>query len=225
MVRFRTSRSFRLSLLRSSISIKGQNPPRCGKGWRNRNRRARVKWWSQLRIFEPDTFHSFFAERRKRTDTCFHLFKEAATFPWKTWRFDFPSEYRGKLIYDNFEDAHEYCYPKYLSNPSGLFTEYYYPGYVLCIADEFHYVSEVKSRSTKVKKYYRLPRGNIWSGITFHATRFRALITNSSTVFINEEERENFLQIAENCQYKWDDCLVKYCSIGQRCDPNIINLD
>ena len=41
MGRFKTSRSFRWSLLQSSISIRGQAsrgvlPPRCGLGWRNR---------------------------------------------------------------------------------------------------------------------------------------------------------------------------------------------
>ena len=69
MVRFRTSRSFRLSSLRSSMSIRGQTglgvtppgatsyfailePPRCVLGWRNR-RRARVKKSSFSSVRQP----------------------------------------------------------------------------------------------------------------------------------------------------------------------------
>ena len=93
----------------------------------------------------------------------------------------------------------------------------YYPGYVLCIADEFLYVGDVPNWNSEGKPYYELPTGNVWSGINFNDTRFKALIKNSKTVFINEKERDNFLKIAENCEYQWDDCLVKYCSVPQRC--------
>ena len=118
-------------------------------------------------------------------------------------------------IYTDFRQAERWCEARRYSIWR---HDHLYPGYVVCLSDEFKHMWLMENWSPPGgKKYYIIRNIFSWTGIQFNKSSFRPLIEKSKTVFINEKERNNFLQIVEKCKYIWDDCIEYYCNKRQWC--------
>ena len=119
-------------------------------------------------------------------------------------------------IYTKFSQAEDWC--RAGKTTSAWKFDDRYSGFVICISDEFDHMWLMKNwHPPGGNKYYIIRNNNRWTGIQFDKSTFRPLIENSKTVFINEKERNNFLQEVERCNYIWDDCIEYYCNKRQWC--------
>ena len=132
--------------------------------------------------------------------------KDGAKYPFYNW---------DNKRYTAFDQPHKHCFPPTFGDET---EPDMYPGYVLCMADEFGHIDSIPNWNPKGgKRYYNIPIGSTWSGLKFKKETFKPLIENSTTVFINENERQKFLQIVEDCKYIWDGCIEFYCNKKDRC--------
>ena len=123
---------------------------------------------------------------------------------------------------DEGEDLYQSSY--HCKNKHGGYTKFlrdqYYERFVICVGLETNVIGYVsknwkwRTREPKVDVYYK---GSWYSYSGFQFNRqFTTFIKNSRTVFVDEEERNDFLQVVLNCQYVWDQCIANYCNKYQK---------